>query len=143
MEYIIFCIFILKFKVHIFQYANVSEASYTLTIILVVLLLVGLILLSLAAAMYHRNKKQETGPLIVSVNPEYIPTSEVYVVDSWEVPREQIDTMEELGKGSFGMVYRGCYHSEKGDIKCAIKTVNDNATLRQRIEFLNEASVMK
>lgn len=29
------------------------------------------------------------------------------------------------------------------EIKCAIKTVNEHATDRERIEFLNEASVMK
>ncbi len=31
----------------------------------------------------------------------------------------------------------------KGDIPVAVKTVPEKATLRQRIEFLNEASVMK
>ena len=35
-------------------------------------------------------------------------------MDDWEVKREDIDMMEELGKGSFGMVYRGLYkHPEK------------------------------
>jgi serine/threonine protein kinase len=126
------------------KYANVqSDYNYTLTIVLVVLLFVGILMVGLGIGAFYKNKKSE-GPLIVSVNPEYIPTSEVYVVDSWEVQRELIDQMEELGKGSFGMVYKGCYHNpSKGDIKCAIKTVNEHATLRQRIEFLNEASVMK
>ena len=35
--------------------------------------------------------------------------SEIYIVDDWEVKRENIKIMEELGKGSFGMVYRGIY----------------------------------
>ena len=29
--------------------------------------------------------------------------------DDWEVKREDVTVMEELGKGSFGMVYRGLY----------------------------------
>ena len=55
------------------------------------------------------DRKEKAGPRIVSVNTENIPTSEVYhVVNGGEVPRKQVDTMEELRKGSSGMVYRGC-----------------------------------
>ena len=36
--------------------------------------------------------------------------SEVYVVDDWEVAREHINKDEEpLGKGTFGLVFRGVY----------------------------------
>ena len=35
--------------------------------------------------------------------------AEVYVVDDWEVKREHIKMLEELGKGSFGLVYRGLF----------------------------------
>ena len=31
----------------------------------------------------------------------------VYVADEWEVPREKITLLRELGNGSFGMVYEG------------------------------------
>lgn len=44
------------------------------------------------------------------------------------------------------MVYEGIikdYKIEGGEIRCAIKTVNENATDKERISFLNEASVMK
>ena len=39
----------------------------------------------------------------------------MYVVDDWEVARELINKDEEpLGKGSFGLLYRGVYcHPEK------------------------------
>ncbi|CAH2989241.1 unnamed protein product [Chilo suppressalis] len=86
----------------------------------------------------------EANKLIASVNPEYVPT--VYVPDEWEVPRNNIQFVRELGQGSFGMVYEGIAKSiEKGkpETRCAVKTVNEHATDRERIEFLNEASVMK
>ncbi|XP_045769194.1 insulin receptor-like isoform X2 [Maniola jurtina] len=86
----------------------------------------------------------ETNKLFATVNPEYVST--VYVPDEWEVPRANIEFIRELGQGSFGMVYEGIAKNiEKGkpETRCAVKTVNEHATDRERIEFLNEASVMK
>uniref|UniRef100_A0A8B9K959 Tyrosine-protein kinase receptor n=1 Tax=Astyanax mexicanus TaxID=7994 RepID=A0A8B9K959_ASTMX len=87
-----------------------------------------------------------TGPLIASSNPEYISANDVYVPDDWEVAREKITVLRELGQGSFGMVYEGIAKDiVKGEpeTRVAVKTVNESASLRERIEFLNEASVMK
>lgn len=70
----------------------------------------------------------------------------VYVPDEWEVPREKIALLQELGQGSFGMVYHGVARDivkGEGETRVAVKTVNESASLRERIEFLNEASVMK
>lgn len=69
----------------------------------------------------------------------------VYVPDEWEVPRSLVKMSEEIGQGSFGMVYKGAMKSADGthDLPCAVKTVNVMAADRDRIEFLNEASVMK
>lgn len=70
----------------------------------------------------------------------------VYEPDEWEVPREKIILLRELGQGSFGMVYEGNGKDiVKGEpqTRVAVKTVNESASLRERIEFLNEASVMK
>lgn len=70
----------------------------------------------------------------------------VYVPDEWEVPREQISILRELGQGSFGMVYEGLARGlEAGEesTPVALKTVNELASLRERVEFLKEASVMK
>lgn len=86
----------------------------------------------------------EESKLIATINPEYV--SSVYVPDEWEVPRSSIEFIRELGQGSFGMVYEGIAKNiEKGqpETRCAVKTVNEHATDRERIEFLNEASVMK
>ncbi|XP_018528790.1 insulin receptor b [Lates calcarifer] len=93
-----------------------------------------------------RQTEGPTGPLIASSNPEYISANDVYVPDEWEVPREKITVLRELGQGSFGMVYEGIAKDiVKGDpeTRVAVKTVNESASLRERIEFLNEASVMK
>lgn len=82
--------------------------------------------------------------LIATVNPEYVSTP--YVLDEWEVPREKIEMLKSLGTGTFGMVYEGIAKDivkGKPEVRCAVKTVNKDATDRERIEFLNEASVMK
>uniref|UniRef100_A0AAZ3S6U2 Tyrosine-protein kinase receptor n=1 Tax=Oncorhynchus tshawytscha TaxID=74940 RepID=A0AAZ3S6U2_ONCTS len=98
--------------------------------------------------MVYKKKQIEgpTGPLIASSNPEYLSASDVYIPDDWEVAREKINILKELGQGSFGMVYEGVAKDiVKGepDTRVAVKTVNESASLRERIEFLNEASVMK
>lgn len=70
----------------------------------------------------------------------------VYEEDEWEVPRDKINILRELGQGSFGMVYEGIAKDiikGEGETRVAVKTVNESASLRERIEFLNEASVMK
>lgn len=70
----------------------------------------------------------------------------VYEEDEWEVPRDKISILRELGQGTFGMVYEGIAKDivkGEGETHVAVKTVNESANLRQRIEFLNEASVMK
>lgn len=66
--------------------------------------------------------------------------------DEWEVAREKITMNRELGQGSFGMVYEGVAKGvvkDEPETRVAIKTVNEAASMRERIEFLNEASVMK
>lgn len=83
--------------------------------------------------------------LITNINPDY--HSATYVPDEWEVPRANIQILKELGQGSFGMVYEGIIHNCPrtgiAEQACAIKTVNEHSNDRDRIEFLNEASVMK
>uniref|UniRef100_A0A1A8IH26 Tyrosine-protein kinase receptor n=1 Tax=Nothobranchius kuhntae TaxID=321403 RepID=A0A1A8IH26_NOTKU len=87
-----------------------------------------------------------SGPIYASSNPEYLSTNDVYEEDEWEVPRDKIAILRELGQGSFGMVYEGIAKDivkGEGETRVAVKTVNESASLRERIEFLNEASVMK
>ncbi|XP_062869073.1 insulin-like growth factor 1b receptor [Trichomycterus rosablanca] len=110
-----------------------------------------LLLVFLAVLMFLFTKKRYSerlgnGVLYASVNPEYFSATEVYVPDEWEVAREKIAMSRELGQGSFGMVYEGMAKGvikDEPDTRVAIKTVNESASMHERIEFLNEASVMK
>ncbi len=64
----------------------------------------------------------------------------------WEVSRDKVHIPKDpiiLGEGSFGKVFKGEYLKDKEPIECAVKTVNENASARERIDFLNEADVMK
>ncbi|XP_063138513.1 insulin receptor-related protein isoform X2 [Rattus norvegicus] len=107
---------------------------------------VGFMLLVMLAALGFFYSKKRNSTLYTSVNPEYFSASHMYVPDEWEVPREQIAIIRELGQGSFGMVYEGLARGlEAGEesTPVALKTVNELASARERVEFLKEASVMK
>uniref|UniRef100_A0A8C4N3W1 Tyrosine-protein kinase receptor n=1 Tax=Eptatretus burgeri TaxID=7764 RepID=A0A8C4N3W1_EPTBU len=128
---------------------NVSTGN---PVIVPLMVAVGISLLlfpvaTFACVMFMRKRGGTgNGRLYASVNPEYISANEVYIPDDWEVSRDKISILQELGQGSFGMVYEGVSHGvvdSEGDTRVAVKTVNEGATLRERIEFLNEASVMK
>ncbi|XP_025028484.1 insulin receptor-related protein [Python bivittatus] len=114
-----------------------------------VVLMVGITCLAVFVFLYNRKRSAEgypSGTLYASVNPEYFSASNMYVPDEWEVPRERITILRELGQGSFGMVYEGIakdLEQEGQETRVALKTVNELASMRERIEFLNEASVMK
>ncbi|XP_055452589.1 insulin receptor-related protein isoform X2 [Psammomys obesus] len=107
---------------------------------------VGFMLLIMLAALGFFYSKKRNSTMYTSVNPEYFSASHMYSPDEWEVPREQITIIRELGQGSFGMVYEGLARGlEAGEesTPVALKTVNELASARECIEFLKEASVMK
>lgn len=126
-----------------FTYAKpftISSSRSDIIILVAVIVfcaLVGAVMLY----FYHRYKKRrelDSLHLITTVNPEY---DCAYIPDKWEMERSDIDIQKPLGNGTFGMVYRGSIKSQ--GIPCAIKTVNENSNMHDRVEFLNEASVMK
>uniref|UniRef100_A0A1A7WPP4 Tyrosine-protein kinase receptor n=1 Tax=Iconisemion striatum TaxID=60296 RepID=A0A1A7WPP4_9TELE len=127
------------------RYENVFYA--TIFVPIAIVFLIG----SLITVVVVLNKKRNSdrlgkGVLYASVNPEYFSAAEMYVPDEWEVPRDKITMNRELGQGSFGMVYEGLAKGvvkDEPETRVAIKTVNESASMRERIEFLNEASVMK
>ncbi|XP_054262550.1 insulin receptor-like [Macrosteles quadrilineatus] len=80
--------------------------------------------------------KKKRPVLIASVNPDYH-----YIPDEWEISRESVELVSELGIGAFGKVYQGILRPK--NLPCAVKTVNDNASPYDTFVFLTEASVMK
>lgn len=127
---------------------NVNEPTITVGLIVLIFSMI-LVLISILVGVFWFYRRKYGPPdsglkLIASVNPEYV--SMQYTPDEWEIPREKIIQLNELGQGSFGMVYEGIVLNLDRDrerIRCAIKTVNENATDRERINFLKEAAVMK
>ncbi|XP_059620313.1 insulin-like receptor isoform X2 [Phlebotomus argentipes] len=123
-----------------------KETNNTTMYILVTIIPISLCILGVAVWLYYKRNMRNVPDLklIATVNPDYV--SMQYTPDEWEMPRENITQQRELGQGSFGMVYEGTISKlEKygENVKCAIKTVNENATDRERMNFLKEASVMK
>ncbi|CAB1451180.1 unnamed protein product [Pleuronectes platessa] len=127
------------------RYENVLYAMIFIPI--AIILFICLLVTMLVAFNRKRNSDRlGNGVLYASVNPEYFSAAEMYVPDEWEVAREKIALSRELGQGSFGMVYEGLAKGvvkDEPETRVAIKTVNESASMRERIEFLNEASVMK
>lgn len=147
-----------NYSVQVMATTLVGDSSYTEKIyfdivsptkqkyITIVVLSIVVLIILIALIIYLVRRRYMPPPnlkLIASVNPEYV--SMQYTPDEWEIPRSHISKLKELGQGSFGMVYRGTFQDDKlnSSYPCAIKTVNDNATDRERINFLKEASVMK
>uniref|UniRef100_A0AAR5PW78 Tyrosine-protein kinase receptor n=2 Tax=Dendroctonus ponderosae TaxID=77166 RepID=A0AAR5PW78_DENPD len=124
----------------------VPESSpNTVLITSLVLLFIFMCIMGGAWIFYKKSvRDRERAILVPAVNPDYQPS--VYTIDEWEVPRKNVEMLKELGQGSFGMVWEGIgrdFQNIKGSFRCAVKTVNEHATSRERIDFLNEASVMK
>lgn len=130
--------------------------------IFVVVLLVVVLLAAVLGYYFIKNKKYKDDHGTVSINPDYhsnLSSSKLfylvcnhdsvwleYVPDEWEVARDNVVILRELGQGSFGMVYEGLLRNtvpNQPEVKCAIKTVNEKANVKERMEFLTEASVMK
>ncbi|XP_078017739.1 insulin-like growth factor 1 receptor isoform X2 [Epinephelus lanceolatus] len=125
------------------RYENVL---YAMIFVPIVIILVICLLVSMLVVLSRKSDRLGNGVLYASVNPEYFSAAEMYVPDEWEVAREKITLSRELGQGSFGMVYEGLAKGvvkDEPETRVAIKTVNESASMRERIEFLNEASVMK
>lgn len=117
---------------------GLSDNNRIMVVTLMTLLIVIAIGITAYIVIRNRQRKRIQERLFASVNPDYIETR--YVVDSWEVPRDKVEILCELGMGNFGMVYRGRLND---DMYVAIKTISNTCNQREKNEFLNEASVMK
>nr|CDJ89243.1 EGF receptor and Furin cysteine rich region and Fibronectin and Tyrosine protein kinase domain containing protein [Haemonchus contortus] len=97
---------------------------------------------------YYSQKVKEYATQLISANPEYLSQADVYKPDEWELQRSDLTLDCEIGRGTFGKVYRGYGNnvlSRCGDTfgLCAIKTVTETANSAERLHFLLEANVMK
>ena len=121
---------------------SVKEDNFT-TIAILLPLALFLAISVFVFLLYRSHQKRKTqSRLIASVNPDYVETK--YEVDEWEVPRDDIEILDEVGNGNFGMVFRGRMKQDLDKtIDVAIKTIRDTSGERERNEFLSEASVMK
>ena len=51
-------------------------------------------------------------------------------------------TVSQLGSGQFGQVDKGVWHSPRGPVEVAIKTLRSEASEKERVKFLQEAAIM-
>uniref|UniRef100_A0A2C9JDN5 Tyrosine-protein kinase receptor n=1 Tax=Biomphalaria glabrata TaxID=6526 RepID=A0A2C9JDN5_BIOGL len=106
--------------------------------IVIVIILIGVL-------VYIAYKWKSKSNVLVSNNPNYIKTEDLYCPDEWEIARETLRLLKELGQGSFGTVYEGLLEDPKTKTtkSVAIKTLGDKADFYERLKILKEATTMK
>lgn len=86
------------------------------------------------------------GPVLVTPCYKLVSLISVYEPDEWEVDRDNVVLIKELGQGSFGMVYEGYVKNltpDQDKVPVAVKTTNANSDDHDRYQFLQELSIMK
>ncbi|XP_017462791.1 PREDICTED: insulin-like growth factor 1 receptor, partial [Rhagoletis zephyria] len=129
----------------LYIFVEEPSTSYNLLLIFIVVILALITVIAFVGLFAYKSYLKRMKIDYISVNPDYMSSNFVYTPDpKWEVPRENVNLIRELGQGSFGMVYEGTMINEQKEmIRCAVKTVNDNSSNRLRFDFLKEADVMK
>ena len=74
-----------------------SSTGFAIFLLLIILLVLVIFLTHI--------RQTEKKCVTTSVNPDYY--AEEYKPDEWEIERDQVELLQELGQGSFGMVYEG------------------------------------
>ena len=59
-----------------------------------------------------------------------------------EIDRQKIDLQKEFASGQFGVVYRAVYHTQRGDIPVAIKTLKETSDADTKVAFMREAAIL-
>ena len=59
-----------------------------------------------------------------------------------EINRGEIEMGEEFASGQFGVVYRAVYHTQRGDIPVAIKTLKEASDTDTKVAFMREAAIL-
>lgn len=86
-------------------YFEIDESSLSGAMIALIVVVVIIVIICLSITGFYLYRRRFGPPdaglkLIASVNPEYV--SMQYTPDEWEIPRERIIQLKELGQGSFG-----------------------------------------
>ncbi|XP_039293585.1 insulin receptor [Nilaparvata lugens] len=116
-----------------------EEFSFSFKLIFAVCFIMMTVFMIICSLYYWRKKPVVMFP---DVNPEYQSIYNCrYVEDEWELCRENVEIVKELGKGTFGMVYEGIL--KPNNVPCAIKTVSARQNESEYFDFLLEASIMK
>ncbi|KAL4222001.1 hypothetical protein ACF0H5_018047 [Mactra antiquata] len=125
------------------------EKDINTLIIVLICVAVTIILITTLGIWCFFKKRRVKEELMFSTNPDYMQSYDVYTPDEWEIDRDKVFIVKELGHGSFGMVYEGYLwdnidkKSEGRKVPVAIKTTNENSSDHDRYQFLQEASIMK
>lgn len=121
-----------------FLLITISESLFSpIEVVVITVLSLSLVSIIVICACYLQKMKNKTIlTLVAEVNPSYH-----YIPDSYEMNRESIELVQEIGMGSFGKVYKGIV--KPGDTACAVKTVFEGCSEEREQEFLREASIMK
>lgn len=67
------------------------------------------------------------------------------VPKEWEVVRDNVVFIREMGKGSFGILYEGLLRNtvpKQPEVKCAVKMVIPRAIVKEHIELLEEENLV-
>ena len=126
-----------------YEYFDINDVTNRSRIIIFVMILlstiIGLMICFYATLRIRLKTSVKKSEFVSLINSQY--SAIAYVADEWEISRDDIQIICELGRGCFGVVYQGVFRTTSA--KCAIKTVEENATYLQKKELLNEASIMK
>ena len=86
-----------------------------------------------------RDRRNERGSKFSFVNASFKPTE----VNWTEIPYENINLMDEIGSGAFGVVYKGEILRGKNDVTpCAVKTLKGNQTERNEVYIWHFRSII-
>lgn len=120
---------------------NIGRKISLQTIFLISVSIISIFLTLLVIIIYqmiNRVKiKREEAYLKISINTNYLEFRK------WEIPKEDIEIGEIIGKGQFGSVYNG--HLKVDDtqsIPVAIKIVRETSSVVNKMQFFNEIAIM-
>ena len=121
------------------------QDSWKFYLLLLVLGIVIVIVTTVSCLVWQKRKTDSLRQVNSDVKFNNLVIAKPYEPDdNYEVAKESVELSNEIGTGNFGKVFEGTLKmSDGGSKSVAIKTVNEDASLEESTNFLNEASIMK